>query len=53
MMQKSKSMAKAVSHIIWQNKAIAILLALLGIILFISAPNLSLTAGGTAVIGRT
>ncbi len=51
MLQKSKTAVKAMAHMIWHNKAIVILLFLLGGILIISAPNLSLTADSPAIIG--
>lgn len=51
MYKKYLSKVKAIAHTIWQNKAIVILLALLGIILIITAPNLSIITGGPAIIG--
>jgi ABC-type nitrate/sulfonate/bicarbonate transport system substrate-binding protein len=51
MVQKSKAAFKIIAHTIWQNKAIVILLVLLGIILIITAPSLNFTTGSQAVIG--
>lgn len=51
MLQKGRTAVKAIAHILWQNKAIVVLLVLLGGILFITAPNLSFTAGGPAIAG--
>lgn len=50
-MRKGKTYINAIARALWQNKAIVILLVLLGGILIITAPNLSFTAGSSAVVG--